>query len=71
MECARIKEREGFEDMPVKFQETIFNYINDMRLIEDSRKRDEEVKRSLIEVEGAIKGSLTKSKLRGNLDNLL
>ena len=57
--------------MPVKFQETIFNYINDMRLIEDSRKRDEEVKRSLIEVEGAIKGSLTKSKLRGNLDNLL
>lgn len=57
--------------MPVKFQETVFNYINDMRLIEDSRRREEEFKRSLTQVAEVVKEALAKSKLRGNIDNLL
>jgi hypothetical protein len=70
-EFDQTKYREGFEDLPIKFQNTFFSYVSDIATIEDSRRITEQINPFLGRASEELRESLTKSRVRGNIDGLL
>jgi hypothetical protein len=39
-----INQTHGFSGLPVKFQHTLFNYIHDISILQDSKKAEEQLR---------------------------